>query len=232
MHAMCRHLLSQGRCFFCLSSSVHAFDGSTVALSACLLLASLFLELCRPLFLASTGHVWQAFLMHRLVSVHYGSFFACACFPSWSPKNLLTAFVNMLLLVPICMCHMCMMPCHELINTSMLSFIICMLQCAHDYMYVTMSHAVLAHACPMQADICQLGLDQRKVNVLAREYCDQCKPKRKLKPVILSHEMMPGLLQVSLTIFDLTAFLCSFASNSICKLTNISMAVVETAICT
>ena len=48
----------------------------------------------------------------------------------------------------------------------------------------------------VQADICQLGLDQRKVNVLAREYCDQCKPKRKLKPVILSHEMMPGLLQV------------------------------------
>ena len=51
-------------------------------------------------------------------------------------------------------------------------------------------------ACVTQADICQLGLDQRKVNVLAREYCDQCKPKRKLKPVILSHEMMPGLLQV------------------------------------
>lgn len=53
-------------------------------------------------------------------------------------------------------------------------------------------------ASPLQADICQLGLDQRKVNVLAREYCDQCKPKRKLKPVILSHEMMPGLLQVQL----------------------------------
>lgn len=53
----------------------------------------------------------------------------------------------------------------------------------------------------MQADICQLGLDQRKVNVLAREYCDQCKPKRKLKPVILSHEMMPGLLQVKLLFF-------------------------------
>jgi len=52
--------------------------------------------------------------------------------------------------------------------------------------------------CHLQADICQLGLDQRKVNVLAREYCDQCKPKRKLKPVILSHEMMPGLLQVKL----------------------------------
>ena len=53
----------------------------------------------------------------------------------------------------------------------------------------------------LQADICQLGLDQRKVNVLAREYCDQCKPKRKLKPVILSHEMMPGLLQVKLLLF-------------------------------
>ena len=37
-------------------------------------------------------------------------------------------------------------------------------------------------------------MDQRKVNVLAREYCDQI--KRKLKPVILSHPMMPGLLQV------------------------------------
>ena len=45
-----------------------------------------------------------------------------------------------------------------------------------------------------QADICQLGMDQRKVNVLAREYCD--KIKRKLKPVILSHEMLPGLLEV------------------------------------
>ena len=48
---------------------------------------------------------------------------------------------------------------------------------------------------PFQADICQLGLDQRKVNMLAREYCDQT--KRKFKPVILSHRMMPGLLEVS-----------------------------------
>ena len=46
----------------------------------------------------------------------------------------------------------------------------------------------------MQADICQLGMDQRKVNVLAREYCDET--KRKLKPVILSHPMLPGLLKV------------------------------------
>ena len=48
----------------------------------------------------------------------------------------------------------------------------------------------------VQADICQLGMDQRKVNMLAREYCDECVPKRKLKPVVLSHPMMPGLLQV------------------------------------
>ncbi|KAJ0593266.1 putative tyrosine--tRNA ligase [Helianthus annuus] len=36
-----------------------------------------------------------------------------------------------------------------------------------------------------EADICQLGMDQRKVNVLAREYCDDT--KRKNKPIILSH---------------------------------------------
>ena len=36
-----------------------------------------------------------------------------------------------------------------------------------------------------QADICQLGMDQRKVNMLAREYCDAI--KRKNKPIILSH---------------------------------------------
>ena len=43
------------------------------------------------------------------------------------------------------------------------------------------------------ADICQLGTDQRKVNMLAREYCDAV--KRKLKPVILSHPMLMGLKQ-------------------------------------
>jgi tyrosyl-tRNA synthetase len=46
----------------------------------------------------------------------------------------------------------------------------------------------------LKADICQLGMDQRKVNVLAREYADDCKPKRR-KPIILSHPMLPGLLQ-------------------------------------
>ncbi|CAG9332050.1 unnamed protein product [Blepharisma stoltei] len=43
----------------------------------------------------------------------------------------------------------------------------------------------------LKADICQLGLDQRKVNVLAREYCDQIKQAK--KPVILSHPMLMGL---------------------------------------
>ncbi|KAK9830418.1 hypothetical protein WJX72_011652 [[Myrmecia] bisecta] len=46
----------------------------------------------------------------------------------------------------------------------------------------------------LEADIAQLGMDQRKVNMLAREYCDDCKPKRR-KPIILSHQMMPGLLE-------------------------------------
>ncbi|RDX90655.1 Tyrosine--tRNA ligase 1, cytoplasmic, partial [Mucuna pruriens] len=45
----------------------------------------------------------------------------------------------------------------------------------------------------LKADICQLGMDQRKVNVLAREYCDIIKKKH--KPVILSHHMLAGLQQ-------------------------------------
>lgn len=35
------------------------------------------------------------------------------------------------------------------------------------------------------ADICQLGMDQRKVNMLAREYCSDVGIKE--KPIILSH---------------------------------------------
>ena len=57
--------------------------------------------------------------------------------------------------------------------------------------------AVVCALCLLQADICQLGMDQRKVNMLAREYADDCKPKRR-KPIVLSHPMMPGLLQVML----------------------------------
>ncbi|VFQ67329.1 unnamed protein product [Cuscuta campestris] len=43
----------------------------------------------------------------------------------------------------------------------------------------------------LKADICQFGMDQRKVNVLAREYAEDI--KRKNKPIILSHHMLPGL---------------------------------------
>ena len=43
----------------------------------------------------------------------------------------------------------------------------------------------------LNVNICSLGVDQRKVNMLAREYCD--KIKRKHKPVILSHHMILGL---------------------------------------
>jgi tyrosyl-tRNA synthetase len=39
-------------------------------------------------------------------------------------------------------------------------------------------------------DICQLGLDQKKVNMLAREYC-----KTEDKPIIVSHGMMLGLME-------------------------------------
>lgn len=45
----------------------------------------------------------------------------------------------------------------------------------------------------LKADICQLGMDQRKVNMLAREFCDDT--KRKFKPIILSHHMLSGLQQ-------------------------------------
>ena len=45
----------------------------------------------------------------------------------------------------------------------------------------------------LRADICQLGVDQRKVNMLAREYCDAAGIK--LKPIILSHHMLYGLFK-------------------------------------
>lgn len=57
-------------------------------------------------------------------------------------------------------------------------------------MYPCMQAADIFH---LKADICQLGMDQRKVNMLAREYCDEAKPKIKFKPVILSHHMLLGL---------------------------------------
>jgi tyrosyl-tRNA synthetase len=47
----------------------------------------------------------------------------------------------------------------------------------------------------LKADICQLGVDQRKINMLAREYCHHAaKDKKRIcKPVILSHHMHYGL---------------------------------------
>jgi len=43
----------------------------------------------------------------------------------------------------------------------------------------------------LKADICQLGMDQKKVNMLAREYCDHIKQTE--KPVIIGHHMLMGL---------------------------------------
>lgn len=45
----------------------------------------------------------------------------------------------------------------------------------------------------LQADICQLGMDQRKVNMLAREYAGENKKKYRFKPIIISHHMLMGL---------------------------------------
>ncbi|KAL6907863.1 hypothetical protein ACP4OV_002033 [Aristida adscensionis] len=42
----------------------------------------------------------------------------------------------------------------------------------------------------LKVDICQMGMDQRKVNVLAREYCEAI--GRNNRPIILSHHMLPG----------------------------------------
>jgi len=43
----------------------------------------------------------------------------------------------------------------------------------------------------LRCDIVSLGIDQRKVNALALEYCD--KIKRKNKPIVISHHMIMGL---------------------------------------
>jgi len=43
----------------------------------------------------------------------------------------------------------------------------------------------------LKADICQLGMDQRKVNMLAREYAGA--KKFRFKPIIVSHHMLMGL---------------------------------------
>ena len=45
----------------------------------------------------------------------------------------------------------------------------------------------------LEAKITSLGMDQRKVNMLAREYCDDINIKD--KPIIVSHHMLRGLLK-------------------------------------
>ncbi len=60
---------------------------------------------------------------------------------------------------------------------------------ASQILYPCMQAADIFH---LKADICQLGMDQRKVNVLAREIG----PKLGYwKPVIVSHHMLMGLLK-------------------------------------
>lgn len=55
----------------------------------------------------------------------------------------------------------------------------------------------------LDADICQLGMDQRKVNMLAREYSDIIFNERpkfikpRPKPIIISHHMLMGLQQTA-----------------------------------
>ena len=48
----------------------------------------------------------------------------------------------------------------------------------------------------MDVDICQLGMDQRKVNVLARELAPKYGRK---KPVIVNHHMLRGLIELTST---------------------------------
>jgi len=66
-------------------------------------------------------------------------------------------------------------------------------QPAASIMYPCMQAADVFY---LGVDICQLGLDQRKVNMLAIEYLNkqQCQEKRS-KPIVASHGIMPGLLQ-------------------------------------
>ena len=55
-------------------------------------------------------------------------------------------------------------------------------------LYPIMQCADIFH---LKVDICSLGVDQRKVNMLAREYSS--KMKMKFPPVIISHHMLMGL---------------------------------------
>lgn len=43
----------------------------------------------------------------------------------------------------------------------------------------------------LKTDVCQLGVDQRKVNMLARDYCDTTNGIK--PPIIVSHHMLSGM---------------------------------------
>ncbi|MBR9692916.1 tyrosine--tRNA ligase, partial [Candidatus Woesearchaeota archaeon] len=58
---------------------------------------------------------------------------------------------------------------------------------ASQILYPCMQAADIFH---LKADVCQLGMDQRKVNVLARELAPKLGEK---KPIIVSHHMLMGL---------------------------------------
>lgn len=61
---------------------------------------------------------------------------------------------------------------------------------ASQIIYPCMQCADIFH---LKADMCQLGMDQRKVNALAIEYCNAT--GKTPKPVIVSHHMVLGLQQ-------------------------------------
>lgn len=61
------------------------------------------------------------------------------------------------------------------------------LQEVAQYFYPMMQTADIFH---LDADICQLGLDQRRANMLARDVAEKMKWK---KPVVVSHHMLMGL---------------------------------------
>ncbi len=58
---------------------------------------------------------------------------------------------------------------------------------ASQILYPCMQAADIFH---LKADVCQLGMDQRKVNVLARELAEKIGEK---KPIVVSHHMLMGL---------------------------------------
>jgi len=60
---------------------------------------------------------------------------------------------------------------------------------AAQILYPCMQAADIFH---MGIDICQLGMDQRKVNILAREMAPKLGQK---KPIVVSHHMLMGLLE-------------------------------------